>query len=127
MSKYRNQEPERLALAFKALAHPHRLRMYLRLISCCAPGTVFEAEPAARTCVGDLGGGLAIAPSTVSHHLKELRRAGLVRMRRRGRHIDCWVDPEMVAALATVFLPAGDPAAVCCAAPATGPREEEPS
>ena len=81
--------------------------MFQRLVACCAPGTVFTAEPAACACAGELGDGLTLAPSTVSHHLRELQLAGLVRTARRGRHIDCWIDPDAVSALAGVFLPAG--------------------
>ncbi len=107
MSNNRIIDDGRLAAGFKALAHPHRLRMFQRLVACCAPGTVFTAEPAACACAGDLGDGLTLAPSTVSHHLRELQLAGLVRTARRGRHIDCWIDPDAVAALAGVLMPAG--------------------
>jgi ArsR family transcriptional regulator len=46
---------------------------------------------------------LGIVPSTVSHHIKELRRAGLIRMERRGQKIECWVDPEVLKELAGFF------------------------
>ncbi|MHB8079828.1 MAG: arsenite methyltransferase [Candidatus Krumholzibacteriia bacterium] len=107
MSNNKNIDARQLAAGFKALAHPHRLRMFQRLVACCAPGTVFTAEPAACACAGELGDGLTLAPSTVSHHLRELQLAGLVRTARRGRHIDCWIDPDAVSALAGVLLPAG--------------------
>ena len=107
MSNNRTIDTQQIAAGFKALAHPHRLRMFQRLVACCAPGTVFTAEPAACACAGELGDGLTLAPSTVSHHLRELQLAGLVRTARRGRHIDCWIDPDAVSALAGVFLPAG--------------------
>ncbi len=100
-------DAQQIAAGFKALAHPHRLRMFQRLVACCAPGTVFTAEPAAGACAGELGTGLTLAPSTVSHHLRELQLAGLVRTARRGRHIDCWIDPDAVSALADVLLPSG--------------------
>ncbi len=62
-----------------------------------------------RQCVGELGQDLEIDPSTVSHHLKELRRAGLIRVARRGRHILCWVDRDTVLAAASL-LTGGSPA-----------------
>ena len=62
-----------------------------------------------RQCVGELGQDLEIDPSTVSHHLKELRRAGLIRVERRGKHILCWVDREAVLGLANLL--SGVPAA----------------
>jgi ArsR family transcriptional regulator len=88
---------------FKALSNPHRLDLFQRLMSCCAPGTHCSAEEAARFCVGDLGEGLDIAPSTLSHHLKELHRAGLVKMERKGKNVECWVDPQVLSQLSDFF------------------------
>ena len=64
-------------------------------------------------CVGELGRDPGIVPSTVSHHLKELRAAGLVNMTRRGQTIECSVDAEAIERLAEFFsgLAAGDPRA----------------
>ncbi len=56
-------------------------------------------------CVGMLGKDLGIAPSTVSHHIKELRNAGLIIIRRRGQTLECSVDPEMLNRLAAFFEP----------------------
>ncbi|OGS05120.1 MAG: hypothetical protein A3G41_01295 [Elusimicrobia bacterium RIFCSPLOWO2_12_FULL_59_9] len=103
MSKYRIKGAARFAARFKALSNPHRLSIFLRLASCCRPGKACGSGQA-RTCVGDLGKNLGIAPSTVSHHLKELHQAGLVHMQRRGRLIECWVESAMLAALAEFFL-----------------------
>ena len=60
-----------------------------------------------RSCVSDLGTDLGIAPSTVSHHLKELRRAGLIRMQRSRQNVECWVDPGSLDELADFFGKAG--------------------
>lgn len=91
------------AEVFKALSNPNRLHIFLRLVSCCPPGTKCTSDTAVRRCVGELGHDLEIDPSTVSHHLKELRRAGLIRMERRGKHILCWVDRETVMTLANLL------------------------
>ncbi|UCG80799.1 MAG: winged helix-turn-helix transcriptional regulator [Desulfobacterales bacterium] len=107
MSKYRDEDVEEFAEMFKALSNPNRLRIFLRLLSCCAPGTRaivdsnIDFERCA--CVGELGQDLGIVPSTISHHIKELRRAGLIRMERRGQKIECWVDPETIASLRGFF------------------------
>jgi ArsR family transcriptional regulator, arsenate/arsenite/antimonite-responsive transcriptional repressor len=93
----------RFAEVFKALSNPNRLRIFLRLVSCCPPGTKCNPELAVRRCVSELGKGLEIDPSTVSHHLKELRQSGLIRMERRGKNIECWVDPDMVLAAANLL------------------------
>jgi len=99
MSNYRN-EIRQHAEMFKALANPHRLALFHRLTTCCPPGTACSPEEAMRHNVGELGEGLDIAPSTLSHHLKELNRAGLVQMQRRGRHVECWVEPATLEELA---------------------------
>ena len=92
---------EDASAAFHALANPHRLAIFLRLASCCRVGQA--CAPDMRSCVGDVAAGLNLAPSTVSHHLKELRRAGLIHMERAGQNVECWVDPERVEALAAFF------------------------
>ncbi|MCW8957155.1 MAG: metalloregulator ArsR/SmtB family transcription factor [Gammaproteobacteria bacterium] len=101
MSNYRIYEAQ--AAQFKALSNPHRLALFKRLMSCCVPGTVCSADEATRYCVGELGEGLDIAPSTLSHHLKELNRAGLIQMERQGKTIQCWVEPEVLDELARYF------------------------
>lgn len=103
MSNYRYENPETLSETFKALSNPHRLRIFQQLMTCCEPGTVCSEEEAARFCVGDLGNGLNIAASTLSHHIKELSRAGLIRMERRGQRVDCWVEADVVKSLSQFF------------------------
>ncbi len=98
MSNHKKDEVHRFAEIFKALSNPNRLHIFLRLVSCCPPGTKCITD-AVGQCVGDVGRDLEIDPSTVSHHLKELRRSGLIRMERRGKRIICWVDREMVLGL----------------------------
>lgn len=103
MSNYQTIELEPLATAFKALGHPHRLQIFLQLASCCATGTECSGEDAMRRCVGELAAHLDIAQPTVSHHLKELTRAGLIATGRRGREIRCWVEPDVLQRLGDFF------------------------
>ncbi len=104
MSNNQNEHIERFAELFKALSSPHRLRIYLRLATCCAPGTVCSMDAdGGMACVGDLAKDLDIVPSTVSHHIKELRQAGLIKVRRQGQKIECWVDPDVYRELAGFF------------------------
>jgi ArsR family transcriptional regulator len=91
------------ATRFKALSNPHRLALFKRLMSCCVPGALCKTDEVTRTCVGDLGEGLSIVASTLSHHLKELNRAGLIQMERQGKTIQCWVEPEVLTELAGFF------------------------
>lgn len=106
MSNYRDKEVQKVAGMFKALSNPNRLKIFLRLISCCRPGTISNIASAGSegcACVGELGQDLNLAPSTVSHHIKELRHAGLIHMERNGQKIECWVEPEALETMKTFF------------------------
>jgi DNA-binding transcriptional ArsR family regulator len=103
MSNYQKEEVHRFAEVFKALSNPNRLHIFLRLVSCCPPGTKCISDAMGQRCVGELGQDLEIDPSTVSHHLKELRRSGLIRMERRGKNIICWVDRETILSMANLL------------------------
>ena len=129
-------EPRRLAMYFKALADPTRLRI-LELLA--------EQE----MCVCELMAALHLPQPLVSHHLRVLRQAGVVRDDRCGRWICYRLTPEFVslfrefedrivgpaaAALAKGVRPSavrGDPS-VCerfregCATLAPGPRPAAP-
>ncbi len=94
---------------FKALANPHRLKIFMRLAECCC--AELGCTPGEGTSVGDLGKGVGVVPSTVSHHLKELRRAGLIQMSRCGKSVMCWVEPQVLDSLSGFFAAAGEGAA----------------
>ncbi|VWX55760.1 Transcriptional regulator, ArsR family [Burkholderiales bacterium 8X] len=69
-------EPE-VVVALAALAHPHRLRIFRALVQVgpvgLTPGVMSEA--------------LGTPNATLSFHLKELTRAGLVSQERASRHL----------------------------------------
>ena len=63
-----------LAETFKLLGDPSRLRILIETLDApCA--------------VGDIATSLGLSPSLVSHHLRLLRAARLVRPERRGKHV----------------------------------------
>jgi ArsR family transcriptional regulator, arsenate/arsenite/antimonite-responsive transcriptional repressor len=68
--------------AFKALAHPGRLDVFFTLVKA-------KREMA----VGEVLDVLKIPAPTLSHHLDQLRRAGLVRGRRQERFVYYSVGP----------------------------------
>ena len=79
------------ALRFRALGDETRL-LLLELLS---PG---------ERCVADLMDATGLGQSLVSHHLRTLRAAGLVRDRRDGRWIYySLVEPSLAAVRATVY------------------------
>ena len=63
-----------IALRLKALADPVRVKL-VSLLFTSAEGAV---------CSCDLASALGLTESTVSHHLSQLRKAGLVESERRG-------------------------------------------
>jgi ArsR family transcriptional regulator len=93
----------RFASAFKALSHPHRLAIFLRLAACCERRGC-DAEECSRLCIGELGKGLGIGQPTVSHHLKELINAKLIRTRKSGQSTECWVTETTLDDFARFFL-----------------------
>lgn len=104
MSNNRIIDIPRYAEIFKALSNPCRLTIFLRLVECYAPGTNICGSEGTCECIGELGKDLGIVPSTVSHHIKELHRAGLIQSQRRGQSIECWVSPEVLHELAGFFM-----------------------
>ena len=77
-------DPATASNVLKALSNPNRLRMFL---------LVRDASPGGRAdqglCVGEIAEQLDISQSTVSHYLKELEHAGLVRLERSGKNVFC--------------------------------------
>jgi len=94
------KEQERLVRTFKALADPTRLEI-LRLVS---------AQPGA-TCVCDIVGHFDLKQPTISHHLRILREAGLLRASKLGIWSFYSPDDSGLAVL-------GDAGALCTRAPA---------
>jgi ArsR family transcriptional regulator len=89
-------EPKAVALLFKALADPVRLRILLHLArnpgaSCCGP------EPG--VCACDLERLTGLAQPTVSHHMARLTSVGLVRAEKRGRWVYYRLEPQGLAQL----------------------------
>lgn len=82
-------EENAAVLALAALAQPVRLRVFRSLVVMGPVG----ATP------GQLGDELAIPAATLSFHLKELLRAGLVSQERDGRNLIYRADFERMNAL----------------------------
>ncbi|WP_329210721.1 ArsR/SmtB family transcription factor [Streptomyces sp. NBC_01708] len=85
-------DAERMALMFKALSDPIRLRLFSRVAS----------HPGGEACVCDIQD-VGVSQPTVSHHLKKLREAGLLTSERRGTWVYYQVAPSIVAAMAAML------------------------
>ena len=93
---------------FKALSSPQRLRIFLKLVDRSCPSRCDSTDEGMCRCVGDLARDLGVASSTVSHHLKELRQAGLMCVARRGQKIECWICESSLELLTAFFNEAAE-------------------
>jgi DNA-binding transcriptional ArsR family regulator len=84
-----------IALRLKALADPVRVKLVSLLF-----GSAGGEE-----CSSDLAATVGLTESTVSHHLTQLRRAGLVESERRGMNVNHRARQESLVALCTVLDP----------------------
>jgi ArsR family transcriptional regulator len=91
-----HDEAEATAALFKALADPARVRIVNML-----------ATADEDVCVCDLTPQLGLAQPTVSHHLRKLADAGLLRRRRQGTWAYYSLDREALARLEAVTTFAG--------------------
>jgi DNA-binding transcriptional ArsR family regulator len=71
--------------AFKALAHPGRLQVFIYLVKAGQPAPVNAIQKA-----------LKVPAPTLSHHLDELEQAGLIQRERHERFIYSTVKREVV-------------------------------
>jgi ArsR family transcriptional regulator, arsenate/arsenite/antimonite-responsive transcriptional repressor len=81
-----------LARIFRALGDPSRLAIFELVRECCREDSGHSAADL-RNSVSEIAKEFDLSLSTVSHHLKELRTAGLIKCERQGQHIFCSVDP----------------------------------
>ncbi|MDI6104550.1 metalloregulator ArsR/SmtB family transcription factor [Actinoplanes sp. NEAU-A12] len=82
-----------LAGAFKALGDPVRLRLL----------SMIASAPEGEICVCELGEAFPLTGPTISHHLRILREAGLVRGARRGTWVYYRALPGELTRLAEVL------------------------
>jgi ArsR family transcriptional regulator, arsenate/arsenite/antimonite-responsive transcriptional repressor len=84
-----------VALRLKALADPARVKLMSLLLSA----------PTGEENGGDLAATVGLTESTVSHHLSQLRRAGLVESDRRGMNVFHRARRDALVALCGVLDP----------------------
>ena len=82
-----------LALMFKALGDPVRLRLL----------SIVASHDGGEACVCELSPAFDLSQPTISHHLRVLREAGLLQCERRGTWVYYWVVPTALAQLAAVL------------------------
>lgn len=87
-----------IALRLKALADPVRVKLVSLLFS----------SDGGEMCSCDLATAVQLSESTVSHHLSQLRRAGLIESERRGMNVYHRARRDALMALCSVLDPS------CC-------------
>ena len=103
MSNNQIKNPNLISDYLKALSNPKRMEIFMRIAAGCYLGYNSSKNGEICACVGELSQGLNIGLSTVSHHIKELRQAGLVRVERRGQKVECSVVQSALYELAEYF------------------------
>lgn len=89
-------EADRVAAMFKALGDPVRLRLAALIAS--------QDE----ICVCHLTPHFALSGPTISHHLKQLREAGLIDSERRGTWVYYRIRTDALRALGLILQPMAD-------------------
>ena len=89
---------QQLATIFKALSDPNRLAILQMLRDECGGECSFETGEGGKT-VSEIAGCCEVGLPTVSHHLKELRQAGLIVCEKRGQWVRCAPNPQALAAV----------------------------
>jgi ArsR family transcriptional regulator, arsenate/arsenite/antimonite-responsive transcriptional repressor len=84
-----------VALRLKALADPVRVKIMSLLFSSSAGEEIS----------GNLADALGLSESTVSHHITQLRKAGLVESDRRGMNVFHRARRDALGAICTVLDP----------------------
>ncbi|CAN5517732.1 metalloregulator ArsR/SmtB family transcription factor [soil metagenome] len=92
-------ESEAIELAdiLKALADPARLRLI----------SIIASSPDGEACACDLHGPLERSQPTVSHHLSQLTRAGIITREQRGKWAWFRINDQRIAAICDCLSPAG--------------------
>ncbi len=85
-----------MARIFKALSDPTRLAIF-ELVRACGPDGCRPDQ--ASDSLSQIAERFGLSLSTVSHHVKELRNAGLIHCERRGQRLFCSVDADVLREL----------------------------
>ena len=86
-----DQELDRLALTYKILGDPTRLKIVMALL-------------VGEMCVCDLAAFIGLSESAVSHQLRRLKDLALIKQRRDGQILYCSLDDSHVADLLRIGL-----------------------
>lgn len=86
-----------LAQAYKALSNPHRLSIYREILR--QQRHEVGPDDDSGCMIFDFINKLDIGAPTISHHVKALVKAKLIRVERNGKFISCFLNESMRLAL----------------------------
>jgi len=92
-------DTRQLAKAFKALSNPNRLQIYLEIMQ----RRQMETKDVCGCALTDFISSLNVGAPTVSHHIKELVNADLIRVERNGKFITCFLNEAVCDQLKDFF------------------------
>ncbi len=82
---------DQLHLIAKALADPRRYEILKKITTCCCPTKGYLP-------CSQMRDSFDISPATLSHHMKELETAGLVRSEKDGKFVNYTPQPQILRA-----------------------------
>ena len=94
---------ETIAEIFNALSNPNRLKIITHFLHHHRDSDYQGSMDEVKTCMKTIGEDLDLAASTVSHHIKELRRAGILKVERKGKVLECRINNEIMQDLSDFF------------------------
>jgi ArsR family transcriptional regulator, arsenate/arsenite/antimonite-responsive transcriptional repressor len=81
---------------FKALSNENRVQILKAVYEAGVSGVIEGSRVCCEecSCMGDMVQTTGLAPSTITHHTKELARAGLIKVERDGQFVRLLPNPE---------------------------------
>jgi len=92
-------DSRQLAKAFKALSNPNRLQIFQEIMR----RRQLDSKDVCGCALTDFINSLNVGAPTVSHHIKELVNADLIRVERNGKFITCFLNEDMSLRLKEFF------------------------
>jgi len=92
-------DPQAIARAFKALSNPNRLRIYQEILQRQTHHLGPDSDSGC--LLYDFINSLKVGAPTISHHVKELVNADLIRVERHGKFLTCYLNDAMREQLAS--------------------------
>ncbi|MCC1496092.1 helix-turn-helix transcriptional regulator [Alcanivorax sp. 1008] len=107
-----DRDCNKISKIFKALSSQHRLQIYLKILErqraelteLTDSSSTAKKEGNCQGCsLADFINQFSISAPTISHHIKELVNADLIRVERNGKYVTCFLNDETRATVEQLF------------------------